>query len=224
MSFQTPVKNVNRLFHGDGQDFINFRGTLSEADDRDAFVDRDFRNRVTLTTSDSTLVTFVCPSTGCTVATGDGGNPTPAAPRATQVIVPAGDSSTSVVIEELVPFFPTEGCSFTACFLTQITAPGNTTGGPLIFGPPYLSILLRQDPSLNVEGSPFGTLVYLEDGQVGDGTIVGPCLNDDFPLDAGGNPRCVPLTFEGLPNPRVLENGVLQWKAISLSNGGWGLR
>lgn len=227
VSFKTPVKNVNGIFDGDGQDFVRFRGTLIEAEDRDDFVDRELRNRVTLVTSNSTAVTSVCPSTGCTVFTGNGGQPTAETPRATQVIVPPGQTSTTIEIRELVPFdLPPESCSFAICYLTQITAIGNTgTEGPPIFGPPYLTIILRQDPSLYGEGSPtFGTLVYLADGQVGLGTLVGQCVNDSFPLDAEGNPRCLPSTFEGEPNPRILLSGVRQWRAISLSNGGWGIR
>ena len=161
VSFKTPIKNVNGIFDGPGQDFVNFRGTLIEAEDRDDFVDRDLRNRVTLAAQSDTQVTTVCPPGGCTAFTGtNGGIPNATDVHTTEVVVPSGDRFTTVSIVETKTGSPAVPCTDNVfeCWTSQITIPGNsdpapvpdlllTTSSTTATFDPYLTVFLRQDIS-----------------------------------------------------------------------------
>ncbi len=163
VSFKTPIKFVGGSGVGDveGTDYVNFRATTIAAEDRDAFVNRDLRNRVTLFSANSLNVANVCPPGGCTAFTGtNGGIPTATDVHSTEVVVPSGDRFTTVRIVETKTGSLAVPCTDNVfeCWTSQVTIPGNsnpapvpdlflTTSSTAATFDPYLTVFLRQDIS-----------------------------------------------------------------------------
>jgi hypothetical protein len=162
VSYKTPAKVLGGPGDVEGTDYVNFRGTTLVGENHDLFVDRDARNRVTLLSANPLSVATVCPPDGCTAFTGtNGGIPTATDVHTTQVDVPAGDTFTTIRIEETkTGGSPTEPCTVNVieCWMSQLTIPGNFSPAPAptlqlaasTTAPtfdPYLTVFLRQDIS-----------------------------------------------------------------------------
>ena len=254
VSFKTPIKNVNGIFDGPGQDFVNFRGTLIEAEDRDDFVDRDLRNRVTLAAQSDTQVTTVCPPGGCTAFTGtNGGIPNATDVHTTEVVVPSGDRFTTVSIVETKTGSPAVPCTDNVfeCWTSQITTPGNsdpapvpdlllTTSSTTATFDPYLTVFLRQDisniqSSCGAETASFSisstcySRVPIESIRV---VYVrdGETTENDLAVCGEGDPQSGPSSLPCIFARSEVRDGIegpvlyYRWELRSKHNGGWGTR
>lgn len=246
VSYKTPLKFVGGIGAGDveGTDYVNFRGTTIAFEDRDIFVDRDPKNRVTLLSENDTQVTAVCPPGGCTVFTGtNGGIPTATDHYTTEVTVPVGARPTTVsIVESLTAGSPGFPCTnFMECWTSELTIPSNNGE---TFSPSPLALFLRQDLStIQCDGGggeislfsvfsescspvPIGTVVVVYVVAVGESistTTVGPCTGggEGPPALGEGQHECV---AERTHVTGTTPNGYYEFKILSDHNGGWGLR
>lgn len=172
---------------------------------------------VTLGTDNPTLVKSALQKSGGRLFTGSGAVSTSADAFTTSVIVPAGVTFTTAVIEETQEKTDGIDCTnpnFSACFRSDITIPGAFS--------PYLTVVLRQDASTILKGTKIDSVLIEYTGSGGT-VFVGDCASPTTPR-SDGIPCIAQRTYyksSRTPGWTLELDGDFEWTLLNLGNGSY---
>lgn len=222
--FRSPTKVINLIADALGTDFAQFSGITYYAEGTGGPKSPPQNSTVLwsaadveLGTSNPTTVKSSVPKAGGKFFTGDGVS-TIADPFATLVTVPAALTYTEEALISETTFSIAEGCvSFTPCYLSQVTVPGEFE---------YLQIVLRQDASTINPGVKIGSVNIWYDGSgaVDDSYhgYIGACSNPTTPMSDRpciASSKYYKRMQDTAGNADLL--GDFEWTIIAKKNGGY---